>query len=732
MAQPISRRHFLVAGASGLTIGIAFQQFPGLVGVAGAANQTADATTDTAALSAADLNAYIHISTDSTVTMRFGGCELGQGTKTSLAQIAAEELHVPWASVTVVQADADPNISYVTFGSSAIMTQFLPLATAGAAAREMLVSAAANKWGVSPSDCTAAGGKVSAVVNGVTKRLAYGQLASAAALLPVPPNPTLTDPSQYKIIGKPIPRVDIPSKVNGSAIYGMDVRVPGMVFAAIRHAPRFSATLKVTPAVPAGATAVVPVKTIEARGATKAGVTNAVAVVATNTWAAMQGAKALQPVWHVPTNVTDLDSTNIRTQADTLMASGTPILGEPASGDVDAALAAATTTIDATYYVPYLPHSNLEVLNCTVSYTGTACEIWAPTQSAQGVVSTAQQVTGLAANAITVHQTLLGGGLGRKLENDFVAQAIQVAMAISQPVMLVYPREEDFANDQYRPFGLINVKAAVDGNTVPAWKYRIVAPSVLGQHGFLTPGDPDIMATGGATGLSYPFGASRMEWVPHPAGIPVGFWRSVAHSMNTFAVESAIDELAAAASIDPFVFRKGLLAGNARATALLNAADTLSSWRKTLPANHGWGMAYSEGFGSVMCQVVDVSQVTATSLHVGRVACVIDCGRAINPDPLVNQIEGGIAQGLSAALWGEITFAKGAASVRNYDHFRVARMADMPKVTVKILSSDNPIGGIGESGVPPVAPAIANALFRLNGTRVRTLPFFPGKGLPFL
>jgi isoquinoline 1-oxidoreductase beta subunit len=549
--------------------------------------------------------------------------------------------------------------------------------------------------------------------------------------LPVPDTPPLTDPSNYKIIGKSLPRIDVPSKVNGSAIYGQDVRVPGMVYAAMRHGP-FGATLANNPAVPAGALSVVKTHAIESRGAIQSGDVNGVAVVATNTWAAMQGAKAVRAKWNLPSNIADLDSTAIRTQANSLMTSGSPILGEPASGDVDSALAAASTKIDSTYYVPYLAHANLEVLNCTVSYDGSSCEIWVPTQAANSVVATAQQITGLAVDKITVHTTLLGGGLGRKLEQDFVAEAIQVAMAVSAPVMLVYPREEDIGFDQFRPMALVNVKAAVDSGAVPAWKYRTVSPSVLGQHGFLPPGAPDSMCTGGATGLLYSFGSQRMEWVPHPVGIPVGFWRSVAHSVNTFVVESALDELAALDGTDPIEFRRGLLAGNARATAVLNAADALSSWRKTLPAGHGWGIAFSDGFGSTVCQVVEISNVTANTFKVRRVACVIDCGRAINPEAIESQLQGGIVQGLGAALWGEVTFANGAAEMRNFNRYRLLRLSEMPRVTVKILSSDSPIGGVGETAVPPIAPAVANAYFNVTGTRVRTLPFFPGKGLPYL
>ena len=731
-ARTISRRHFLVAGAGGLTLGVVVPSIPG-VGRAVGLQQAAGAAT-TAAPAVANVNAYVHVGTDNKVTLMYGGSEFGQGSMTGLAQILAEELRVPWTAITVRQSLADPAVSYLTGGSTAIMLQFTPVATAGAAAREMLISAAAQSMNVARSACVAANGAVSATVNGVTKSVTYGQVAALAATLPVPAKPPLTDPAKYKVIGQNIPRVDVPAKVNGSAVYGLDVRRPGMVFAAIKHAPAFGATLARTPAVPSGALAVVPITAAQSRGAITQGAVNAVAVVASNTWAAIQGSRQLSATWNVPASVAQLDSTAIRTQATALMASGKAVLGEAAKGNVAAALAAApaTSKIDSTYYVPYLPHVCMEVLNCTVDFRGTSCEIWVPTQAATFVTATAQQLTGLPASAITVHTTLLGGGLGRKFEQDYVAEAIQVGMKVRKPVMLVYPREEDFTNDQYRPMALVNVKAAVSKNAVTAWKYRNVSSSILGQHGWIPPGVPDSQATDGATALPYAFGTSRMEWVPHPAGIPVGFWRSVGHSINAFVVESAIDELAALAHVDPFVFRRGLLVGNARATAVLNAADTLSAWRRTLPAGHGWGVAYSEGFGSIVCQVAEISAVTATSMTVNRVACVVDCGRAINPMAVEMQMQGGIVHGLNAALWGEMTFAQGAAQKRNFDKHRVLRLREMPHVDVKIINSGNALGGIGEPGVPPIAPAVANAYFKLTGKRVRTLPFFPGQGMPEL
>lgn len=727
----MSRRHFLIAGAGGLTIGVTFlagceadEPTTRTKPVTSGRPVSGSTTTLPSEASTVEVNAWVSIANDNSVTVMYGGSEFGQGTMTGLAQILAEELRVPWDSITVKQVDVTPGVSYLTGGSFAVRSQFGPLANAGAAAREMLVSAAAATFDVPVSQCVARDGKVVATIGGVEKSATYGELVTRAAAFPVPQNPKLTDPSKYQVIGKSLPRVDLPKKINGSAVYGLDVRVPGMVFAAIKHAPVFGAVLEGTPTVPAGAANVVPIKALDARGAVSSGSVYAVAVVASNTWLAMEGCRSLSAQWDM-SKVAALDSDALQTQADQLMKSGDALTVEPPPANIDATLAAAPKTIDASYSVPYLAHACMEVLNCTVDFRKDACEVWVPTQSASSVVQTVQRLTGLAPEAIQVHTTFLGGGLGRKSEQDFVSAAVQVAMKIRKPVMLMYPREEDFGHDRYRPKALVNVKAAVEGANVTAWKYRTVSTSILGQLGFSAPGQLDSQAVEGSVGLPYGFGLQQTEWVADPAGIPVGFWRSVGSSINAFAVECAIDELAEVAGVDPIVFRRGLLQGNGRATAVLDAADALSAWRTSLPAGHGWGVAYAESFGSLVCQVAEVSEVSDTSMRVNRIACVVDCGRAINPSAVEMQMQGGIAHGLSATLWGEMTFTNGAARVRNLNNHRVLRLDEMPQVDVKIVTSGASLGGIGEPGVPPVAPAIANAYFSATGKRIRALPIYP-------
>ncbi len=715
----VSRRGFLVTALGGLSIGFFLPDGGHVVDLE--AQQAAQQ----------QINAWIRIGTDNSITLEFGGCEMGQGAKSGLAQILAEELMVDWGQITVEQSLANPAVSYTTGGSSAVSKRFMPLRNAAAAAREMLIAAAMQLNGDSTRANYAAASATVIYQNGA-KTWTYGELAVAAASIPVPANPPLTPAAQYRLIGKALPRVDIPSKVDGSAQYGIDVRLPGMVYAVIKHCPTIGGVLASTPSKPSGAIAVVPCKASDTRGIVAAGSVNAVAVVATDTWTAKKMVSSLRVHWTLPPTAS-IDSATLAAQAQQLLASGTPLIAEPAGATqasaeaaVSSALSLAAKTVDSTYTLPYLAHATMEVLNCTVSLTSTSCEVWAPTQSALSVVHTVSALTGLPSSAITVHTTYLGGGLGRKIEQDYISQAVQVAMAIHQPVKLMWTREEDFSHDQYRPMAVVQGKAGVDsvGNIV-GWYYRNVSSSILGQHGYIGPGVVDSQATEGATGLPYQLGQKVTEWVVQPAGIPVGFWRSVGCSINAFAVESLIDELAVAANMDPFAFRYQNMTLDPRATAVLQAADALSLWRKSLPKGHAWGVAIAEAFGTWVCEVVDISG-SATSIRVNRVACVVDCGQVINPGSVEMQMQGGIVHGLNAALWGQITFAAGVSSTKNFNGYRMLRAREMPAVTVRVMPGTAPPSGIGEPGVPPIAPAVANAFFRLTGIRQRNLPFFPG------
>ena len=720
----LNRRHFISA-TGGFTLGFFLAEQPRLAA---------------AGLVSTDINTYITVGADEKITISFFGCEMGQGVMTGLPQIVADELMVDWAHVVVKQADVKPAPytpvpAYNTGGSSAVRGRIVTLRTAAATAREILVMTAMTKLG----DNNRAHYVVlkGAVTNtSLNKSLTYGALAGLVPQpVPVPSGVTLN--TTFTLIGTSVPRVDIPSKTDGSAIYGIDVRLPGMVYGIIKHAPAIGGTLVATPLVPPGALYVVPVKASDTRGSVIAGTINAVAVVAGNTWDAMQAAQQLQAQWKAPANPAGVDSTSIAALANSLLAGGTPLQAEPAPAvtspaaaraAVAIALAGAAHKISSVYTVPYLAHATMEVLNCTVNLTPTSCEIWAPTQAAKSVAAVAAKLLpNINPANIVVHTTFLGGGLGRKGEVDYASQAIQVAIAINKPVKLTWPREEDFAHDQYRPLAAVSVSAGLGsaGNIV-AWNYRSVSQSIFDQRGFLAPGAIDSQAVEGSVALPYALGAKLVEWVPLPAGIPVGFWRSVGCSFNSFVVESVLDELAAAGKLDPLAFRKSLVPVGSREWNVLDAADKLSSWRLTLPAGHAWGVAYSKAFLTEVCEVVEISQPAARSLTVHQVACVVDCGLAVNPNQIEAQMQGGIVHGLNAALWGQITFSKGSSSVRNFSNYRMIKLREMPRVTVQILNSGAPIGGIGEPGVPPIAPAIANAYFKLTGTRVRTLPLFPG------
>jgi len=745
----MGRRSFLATAAGGLSIAFTLPDVGRVFGVQAATGPTAQQLS----------NAYINIGTDGAITLMFGGSEMGQGSKTGLAQILAEELMVDWNQVKVQQAKVDPLITYITGGSSAVSGRYSNLRIAGAAARESLIAAAMLSTGDTTRGAYTAASATVVYTNPSTSAktsFAYKDLvvsaASAAAQALVPANLPLTDPGSFRIIGKPIQRVDIPSKVDGSAKFGIDTWFPNMVFAAIKHCPVIGGTLGATPTKPSGAIAVVPCKATDNRGIVVAGTVNAVAVVASNTWSAKNMANSLSVSWKLPASTASVDSAQLASQAAALLTgSGQALTAEPPAPAgtspltqtslVEPSVLAAlgTPTVDATYSVPYLAHATMEVLNCTVRLTYdatktyvTLCEIWVPTQAASWVVGTAlnfinalQSANPLSAANVVVNTTFLGGGLGRKIEQDYVGQAVQVALAVKVPVKLTWMREEDMTHDNYRPMGVVNVKATLSSGAISAWYVRTVSSPILGQRGWIPPGAVDSQAVEGAVGLPYSLPTRIVEWVPLNAGIPVGFWRSVGSSINTFAVECTIDELSQIAGMDPFDFRLSLIS-DSRTVAVINAARQMSSWRTSLAAGHFWGMAIAEWNGTIVCEVVEISMPTTTSLRVHRVACAVDCGTVINPNQVEAQMQGGIVHGINATLYGQITFTAGKANQKNFNNYRMIRPSEMPQVTVQTVQSGASPSGIGEPAVPPVAPAIANALSRLRGTRVRSLPIFPG------
>ena len=970
-AQP-TRRDLLVSAVGGLALGFVLPEMSRWSNAEAAAHRAVHAAIATPSTS---VTTWLRIGTDESITLTIGSSEMGQGSFSGLAQILAEDLIVDYTRVVTAQggptlaSPAPIGASINTVGSSVTRANFWKLRDAAASAREMLVKAAMNSVG----DQFRAN---YAIVNGAITHgpsgavLTYGQVASAAALLPVPVGAPLVPDSQLKLIGQTQARVDIPLKVDGSAKYGIDIRLPNMLYGVIKHSPSLGGTLgstfaapsipsvvtgryvfynnssydgndvtaaptddnaiatdksallpgqsatfsnltsydkgingvmidivklpagavpsspdfsllagttadpttwtiiptiasvgvrlgagaggadrvtllfadrsivnqwlKVTvnattrtglsssdvfyfgnlvgktapssasatvtlsdlasvkfnigrsvtiastcdfnrdgqvtttdlaivkfntghtlpliaaPAVavpnPSGMLAVIPTKVIAGtgRGLEVTGNTNAVVVVGTNTWDTWQAANQLRVVWNLPSNAAQLNNAQFLADAQSLAANATPYVAGAAnpvgtlytiegnSAAANAGIASGTTTVDATYVLPYVPHACMEVLNCTVDYVaGVKCDVYAPTQSAKTALSLVMQITGMTSSQVRIFTTFLGGGLGRKAEVDFISQAVQAGMAIGRPIKLMWPREEDYTHDQYRPMGYMHVTAGLDPTgAVTGWAYRNISPSILGQRGVVLGAKGDSQGIEGAQSLPYNFAARVTEYVTHPSPIPVGFWRSVGASLNTFGVESMIDELASAAGADPYLYRRGLLT-DPRWIAVLDAAASLGNWSTPPAAGSARGIAIGTAFNSIVAEVVEISAVTATSLRVNRVSVAIDCYLVVNPGQVESQLIGGVVHGMNAALYGKQTFVNGAGQAKNFSNSRMIRLGEMPQVGVTFipapatLDRTKSIGGVGELGVPTFAPALANAYFKATGTRVRTLPFFP-------
>lgn len=718
MQQTVDRRALLIGGgATALVIPFAVT-FMGN-GKAGAGGTGAKHGSSPGT----QLGAYIAIDTSNNVTVFIGSTEMGQGIMTGMGQLVAEELMLNWSQVSVQHAlasSANPNpyanplfYAQVTGGSTSMRGWYLPMRQAAAIAAQMLLSAA-NILTPTGGWTLAVGGNAT---NGTTTYQFKDLVATAAGLTPPTTAPLATT---NRFIGQRIPRTDAPAKVNGSAVFGIDVQVPGMVFASVAHCPTLGGTVATMGSKPAGAIAAVNLG-------------NAVAVVANDTWTAMNLASGLasKTTWTLPTNLAALDSASITATGLNLVTSTTvtpQVMETTGSVDPGTAIAGAKTKIDATYQLPFIPHACMEVVNCTASVTATSCEVWAPTQAQQFCIPTIQAITGLPTSAITVHTTFLGGGLGRKIEQDYIAHAVTVSKAVGKPVKLIWSRTQDFQNDKYRPCAAIRVQAGLDaGNNYIGLIYRNVSPSISVQNS----GNPeDTGAVSGAVGMPYNIINRRIEFVPNPAQIPLGYWRSVGESYNTFAVESSVDELAVAAGIDPLAFRKSLLANDARSLGVLNAVDTLSGWSKSAPpAGTARGVAFLQGFGSYIAVVALISAGKSNQISIKQLYCAIDCGLAVNPDSIEAQLQSGLNHGVTSALWGQITFASGVPNVRNFSNFKLMRYSEAPPISTAIVPSTQAPGGIGETGVPCVAPALANAYAKLTGTRVRTLPFYPGMGM---
>ncbi len=690
----LSRRRFLAVSAgtgAGLWLGV---HLPGRAEAAPAAPARFEP------------NAWLSIEPGGAVTIWVAKSEMGQGVLTSMPMIVAEELEVDWPRVSIRQADAEERYGrMMTGGSSSVRTSWLPLRKAGAAAREMLVGAAAARWGVDRSPCRAESGAV--LHPGTGRRLAYGDLAADAAKQPVPADPALKDPKQFRIVGKPTRRLDTPPKTTGKAVFGIDVRVPGQKFAVVARPP-----------VHGGKVATFDAKKAQAvRGVSGVyAVPSGVAVVADSTWAAMQGRDALGATFSDGPNGA-LDSAGIARMLREEKAEPIRVRTE---GDVATAMAKASRRVEATYELPILAHATMEPMNCTADVRGDRAEIWAPTQAPQWAQGEAAKALGLPPARVVVHTTLLGGGFGRRALPDFAVEAALVSKAARVPVQVLWTREDDMRHDFYRPPSVNELRAAVDGGRLVAWHHRVRAPSIGAQIFGKQGGErPDVVES--AADVPYRSPAVLVDCVVPELGIPVGWWRSVYASQNAFAEECFVDEVAAAAGADPFAFRRDHLPAGSPLRAALELAAAKAGWGTPLPAGRARGIACHSSFHSHVAEVVEVS-IQKARPRVHRVVAAVHCGRVVNPDTVEAQVESAIVYGLSAALRGEITLARGRVQQGNFDEYEPLRMDEMPAIEVHVVPSADDPTGIGEPGLPPIAPAVANALFALTGKRIRRLP----------
>ena len=709
-----SRREFLKTGAvvtGGLVIAFTV---PGARRFAGAERAPAGPFAP---------NAFLRVGTDDSVTVLLAHSEMGQGIWTTLPMLIAEELDADWSRIKVEHGPASPAYAHtamgiqMTGGSTTTWSEFDRCRQAGATARAMLVAAAAQRFGVEPLACRTENG---AVIWG-SKRARYGELAEAASKLPVPTKVPLKDPKDWKLIGKPTKRLDTPEKITGRARFGMDVQFDGLLTAVVARSPVFGGKVKSLDA--AAAKAVPGVRQVVR-------VPSGVAVVADHFWAAKLGRDALKIDWDLGPGA-GLDSTSVRETYSKLAASK----GLPAAraGDVSKALGQSAKTIDVEYAVPYLAHAPMEPLNATVRISRGKCEIWTGTQFQTVDQQVAAKITGLKPEQVEIHTTFLGGGFGRRATptSDFVAEAVQVAKAAGAPVKTVWTREDDVRGGFYRPAFVHRARIGLGGDGMPAaWHHVMVGQSLTKGtpfEGFTIKDGIDATSVEGVSDSPYlkSVASHRVDLHSPTLTVPVLWWRSVGHSHNGFVMESLIDELALAAGKDPLEYRRALLKEHPRHLGVLNLAAQKAGWGNPVPRGRGRGLAVHESFGSFVAQVAEVS-VEKNAIRVHRVVCAIDCGVAVNPESVRAQMESGIAYGLGAALYSELTLKDGRVQQSNFHDYRVLRLDEMPVVEVHIVPSTEKMGGAGEPGTPPIAPAVANAVAALTGQRLRELPLrFP-------
>jgi len=663
-------------------------------------------------------NAFVRIAPDGTVTILLKHSEMGQGIWTSLPMVVADELDCDWNKVHVEHAPAAPAYAHTAFGmqmtggSTSTWESFTQLRQAGATARALLVAAAAQKWNVQPVDCRTEKG----FVFSGTHKAGYGELAEAAAKLPIPNEVKLKDAKDFTLIGKPTRRLDSKAKVSGAAEFGIDVKRPNLLIALVARPPVFGAKVKSFDAAKAKAVAGV-VDVVQ--------VPSGVAVLGKHFWAAKQGRDALVVDWDLGAGATLSTPGLIEDYRKLAQKAGTVA---KKAGNVDAALESGKV-IEAEYGVPFLAHAPMEPLNCTVEIGTDGCDIWTGTQFQTMDQGTAAAILGLKPDQVRVHTTFLGGGFGRRAtpSSDFVAEAVQIAKASGKTVKVVWTREDDIHGGYYRPMWLSRMRAALGADGKPtAWAHTIVGQSILAGTPFekmMVKDGIDATSVEGAADAPYlaAIPAHRVDLHSPTSPVTVLWWRSVGHSHTAFAVEGFLDELAHAAKADPLEYRRALLPADARERKALDLAADKFGWGKPLPKGHAAGLAVHASFESYVAQIAEVS-VEGNAVKVHRIVCAIDCGLAVNPLTVEAQMQSGIVYGLSAALHSELTFKDGRVEQSNFHNYPVLRLAEMPKIEVHIVPSTDKMGGCGEPGTPPIAPAVANAVFAASGKRLRQLP----------
>ncbi len=653
---------------------------------------------------------YLKIDSNGIVTIIVHRSEMGQGVKTALPMLVAEELEVDWEKIVIEQADADKKYgSQTTGGSTSIRRSWEPLRVAGATARVMLITAAANKWNVAIENCEAEKGFVINNLN--NEKLSYGDLVEEASKLPVPKGIKLKDPNDFKIIGKRVHRVDTPDKIYGIAKFGIDIVIPGMYYAAVKRCPTFGGRVSNFDATKSKSlSGVFDVVQIS----------NGVAVIADSTWRALNGKDALNVDWDLGPN-SQINSKDIHNEL--VKKSKTDGFKFQSRGDVDTEVE-GEKLLEAVYEVPFIAHAPMEPMNCVAKFEHGKAELWAPTQNPQNARSEVAKALSISEDDVTVHVTLMGGGFGRRLVSDFAVEAAEISKATGKPVKLTWTREEDMKFGWYRPPSMHTLKGSVDNEGKPLkFSHHVIAPSII-QMRFspnLPPHQYDIFE--GTDNIEYQIPNFKIAGTVIPTHVPISWLRSVYNTQNPFAIESFIDEMASAAFMDPVEFRRNMLPDDSRLKNVLNVAAEKSGWGigKILPKGRGRGIALFKGYDSFCAQVAEVT-VNGNDLEVNRIVAVIDCGIVVNPDLVESQMEGSIAFALSAALKGKITIENGGVKESNFDDYEILTYNEMPKVEFHYIKNNYSVGGVGEVGVPPCAPALCNAIFAATGKRIRKLP----------